>query len=566
MNENKNETFFTRQLYLDEYLLNKLLNKKRYLGSFYEKLLQMTNDQYTFVFIGMTGTGKSTIIEFLINILMGNVYNDEKIRFNDYVILDNEIQTMGKSKTQQSVVYDIIITYKDMKKLITLIDTPGLSDTGGMEKDEENILKITNILSCYQKINGVFYILPSSLTRQTIDLIHSLCKTFSILPKQITEILGFIVTFTDDENTASAAIKIINDVLKLENKIKVFCLNNPWAEYKNKKTKNFEEKANIVSYSAKTNIESVAVEKAKIFLNYLMFEFIFQNKNYKLSGIKQIKEIRQKLVNLLIKISECTSTIIKNMGLIGIDVRDMNGVESFEKLLEKYSKTTNSILKDGLIMKREHIATKQHNTICEEPTCRQPFCHESCNLNYTPIRGDNIFNACHCSDNKGNCTMCKHELKWHIHTNYKIKLTADKMISDSLKKIYEDVNNKLQISEKFKNELDNKFSEISNYIIDFKKLAVEFETLSIYNDIENILKVNLQKIMKEIDLMKEMGVTEEKIKPLVELSDTINQALNSMVLLKQKKDNDLMKQFKDSYHLMLVKLSDMTIVLKQNMF
>ena len=89
--------------------------------------------------VGMTGVGKSTFLNSLVNELAG-VQMTDNFR---YIIIDDMLKNKDSytSSTSSVNIYGIPKMGK-MKKAMRLIDAPGLGDTGGIKKDKENIEKI----------------------------------------------------------------------------------------------------------------------------------------------------------------------------------------------------------------------------------------------------------------------------------------------------------------------------------------------------------------------------------------------------------------------------------------
>ena len=88
--------------------------------------------------VGMTGVGKTTFLNSLVNYLM-NVQMEDNFR---YIISKDSFQvTNGKSSTKNVNIYSIPKQGR-MKKAMRLIDIPGLADTAGIMRDKENLLGI----------------------------------------------------------------------------------------------------------------------------------------------------------------------------------------------------------------------------------------------------------------------------------------------------------------------------------------------------------------------------------------------------------------------------------------
>lgn len=120
-------------------------------------------NEYNVLLIGETGVGKSTFINAFVNYIN---YTDlqDAAKSNDFSCLipssfaitdekyerhmitcgndENEIFVPGQSSTQSVRSYSIVTA----STILRLIDTPGIGDTRGIEKDRENfdnLLKVS---------------------------------------------------------------------------------------------------------------------------------------------------------------------------------------------------------------------------------------------------------------------------------------------------------------------------------------------------------------------------------------------------------------------------------------
>ena len=176
-------------------------------GSAFEKynpevLLRLLNalkgfQQLNVLILGETGVGKSTFINAFINYItfesLDDAINCEKLnwvipcsfamqeivydaahRRGQYVQKtvkvghdeDERDSNMGQSSTQKTTVYSMA----SGKTIIRLIDTPGIGDTGGVKKDEENMAGILATLKYFEELHGILILLKSNDSRLTVML------------------------------------------------------------------------------------------------------------------------------------------------------------------------------------------------------------------------------------------------------------------------------------------------------------------------------------------------------------------------------------------------------------
>lgn len=118
--------------------------------------------EYNVLLVGETGVGKSTFINAFVNYISFNSL-DEAVsskelyclipsqfditddNYNRHVITfgsdENESFVTGQSSTQSTRSYSIIAG----QCMLKFIDTPGIGDTRGIEKDRENFDKLLKV-------------------------------------------------------------------------------------------------------------------------------------------------------------------------------------------------------------------------------------------------------------------------------------------------------------------------------------------------------------------------------------------------------------------------------------
>ena len=80
-----------------------------------------------------------------------------------------------------------------------LIDTPGIGDCRGIEKDKENFENILAFLTCYDKINAVVVLLKPNNSRMTVAFRFCVLELLTHLHKSLVN--NIIFAFTNSRGT-----------------------------------------------------------------------------------------------------------------------------------------------------------------------------------------------------------------------------------------------------------------------------------------------------------------------------------------------------------------------------
>ncbi|KAJ3602035.1 hypothetical protein NHX12_029795 [Muraenolepis orangiensis] len=97
----------------------------------------------TIMVLGATGSGKSTLVNGMINYILGVKWED-KFRFK--LVDENTAQSQAHSQTSEVTVYKL--NHREGFQInysLTIVDTPGFGDTRGIERDRMIIGQLENL-------------------------------------------------------------------------------------------------------------------------------------------------------------------------------------------------------------------------------------------------------------------------------------------------------------------------------------------------------------------------------------------------------------------------------------
>ncbi|CAI5676783.1 immune-associated nucleotide-binding protein 13 [Oreochromis niloticus] len=154
----------------------------------------------TIMVLGATGAGKSTLINGMINYILGVKWEDP-YRFK----LVDEGQSTSQSESQTSEVTVYKVNHQEGFEIefsLTIVDTPGFGDTRGIEKDREIVEQLRNLFSAQggvSEIDAVCFVAQAALARLTPTQKYVFDSVLSIFGKDVAENIRVLVTFADGQ-------------------------------------------------------------------------------------------------------------------------------------------------------------------------------------------------------------------------------------------------------------------------------------------------------------------------------------------------------------------------------
>ncbi|XP_041849203.1 uncharacterized protein LOC121644995 [Melanotaenia boesemani] len=161
----------------------------------------------TIMDLGATGAGKSTLINGMINYILGVKWEDS-YRF----VLVNEDQSLSQAHSQTPEVYhqeDRLLTdhcghsYNHLANTFSKADPTGRYSNSGLPHTETgNTEQICNLFTAQPgvaEIDAVCFVAPASLARLTPTQKYVFDSVFSIFGKDVAENIRILVTFADGQ-------------------------------------------------------------------------------------------------------------------------------------------------------------------------------------------------------------------------------------------------------------------------------------------------------------------------------------------------------------------------------
>ena len=353
-------------------------------------------DSLNILFVGQTGTGKTTVVNSIINYLYGVDYNDT-FRFQLVSNGDDRLgtsQTQAESQTQYISIYNIPCESSfPIPKNIKIIDTPGFGDTHGVDQDKKIVDQIERIFKneetndkgqkCgVEYINAVAIVVKASDTRLTEPQKYIFSSILQIFGKEIEENIIIIVT-NADSSTPGAFASLEKYGIPTKNNIIV---NN--VAFFGDKTDPFQAATNQIYWNlaitAYGKFLSIANSfEAKSLVN--SFQVLKQRKNL----FEVLHEIQISITNHASKLA----SIDRQKQIVNENEDKINRNQKFETYYTEYEWI------------KEPLPEGQYSTNCA--FCKHQTCHSRC---YVDDKKD-----CSSMDSNGYCMVCKCHYSRHYN-------------------------------------------------------------------------------------------------------------------------------------------------------
>ncbi|XP_073489025.1 uncharacterized protein [Aquarana catesbeiana] len=159
--------------------------------------------------VGETGSGKTTLINTMVNYIFGVDWKDEH---RIQLIEQSSEKSQAHSQTSSVTIYQI--NHDDLFQIpysLTFIDTPGFGDTGGIVQDEKIMQKIREFFyKCkFREIDAICFVVQSTLARLTPTQSYIFDNVLSIFGNDIKDNIFFFTTFAEvgEPNVLSAIME-----------------------------------------------------------------------------------------------------------------------------------------------------------------------------------------------------------------------------------------------------------------------------------------------------------------------------------------------------------------------
>ncbi|XP_073334348.1 uncharacterized protein [Pagrus major] len=466
-----------------------------------EKDLNQTNR--TILLVGETGTGKSTLINALVNYTMGVKWEDEVW----FQIVEDEKRNQSESQTSDVIVYQIFgFEGKTLPYSLTIIDTPGYGATSGIEHDviiSQRLLDWFRSADGVHEINAVGLVLKATENRLSDRLMYIFDSVVSLFGKDMEENIVALITHSSGltYKNALTALEAANMKCAKDGKNQPvhFLFDNYQQE---DRTEDPEEEANAFTKTIK------GLKK--------FTDFLEKTRPQQMNTTVEVLNSRIRLTACIQNLKERIHWTELKQTEIQQTQEALKKHEEEMKNDEKFTVEVNEVYKE-----KETISAGRWGfgwfykgatccTVCEE-NCHHPGCTVAPSPKHCEVMKD------------GRCTSCtgKCPVSDHVKGD-KIYVTKTRKVEKTLKDVKEKYEknkakheNKLSLLEILEKEMkelekerDQLLEESFQLVVNLEKIALKVDSLSthVHLDflIEKMEKGDTEKIQKLEEMKRRM--------------------------------------------------------------
>ena len=392
----KIQEIITRTTYSNDY--DKI--RKMEIGPNIKSTLQ---HEKVILFVGATGSGKSTLINGVVNYVLGVSWKDDS-RYQMADPATKQIHT-NQAKSQTTFITSYTIHHQAEFRVpytLTLVDTPGFGDTSGVHRDKEIMKQIKRFFSIggdmgINHIDAVGFVVQSSLPRLTPTQKSIYDSVLNLFGNDIRGNIFFLLTFSDGQ-TPQVLDGLKEAHLPFEEKF--FKFNNSALFAPNVCNKEDEEA--VAAYKLNRMFWKMGTNSFQEFLNHLI--------HVQPNSLSMTREVLAERDQLEINIQGLHVDIQYALSMLQQLNTEQLLLRQHEENIKKNQDFCYTAIEDSI----EEIPVKSgmYTTNCLQ--CRRT-CHFPC------VLADKEKSSCRAmeTDKDGNrrCWVCPGKCEWHTHRN-----------------------------------------------------------------------------------------------------------------------------------------------------
>lgn len=375
-------------------------------------------NEKVFLVVGATGAGKSTLINGMVNYILGVKWKDD---FRFKLITEDDKLSQADSQTKGITAY----TFHPMvgaavRYTFTIIDTPGFGATQGLKRDKEITEQIKEFFSIpppegIDHLDGIGFVTQACQARLTKTQEYIFDSILSIFGKDVSKNIFMMLTFADGQRPL---------VLEAIKKAEIPGQGGQFFKFNNS------------ALFADNNIEDLEDEPSfdemfwKMGLNAFKKFFVEFPKSESVR-LQLTKEVLEEREQLQVSLEGLNEQITFGLNKIEEMHQEEQVLQQHEKDIEANKKFTYNVD----VTKPHYVSlqgTGQHTTTCLP--CNNT-CHKNCK-----IPEDWRKKKCSAMGEGGRCRVCPRKCIWSEHRNLphliEYRVVTETSTQEDLKKNY----------------------------------------------------------------------------------------------------------------------------------
>ncbi|XP_065883966.1 uncharacterized protein [Dysidea avara] len=361
--------------------------------------LQRSGTEKVLIIVGATGAGKTTLINSMVNYLLGLNYDDD---FRFKLVSEKKYDRSQVHSQTNSITSYTIYTMNGFKlpHTLTIVDTPGYGDTQGLTRDRLITEQIQIFFSNSDKygvdhLDGIGFVAQSASARLTPSQRYVFDSILALFGNNVKENIFIMVTFADGQHPPA-----LNAISKAEIPYNAFYkFNNSavFSKYEYESGKNF----NRLFWEMGTS----SFEQ--------FFSSFLKSKPVSLSLIQQVLDERKKLDSTVYEIQKQIEKRIEKIENIR---KEMNALQEHQAKIDANKAFTYKI--NVTKMRKDALPSGKYATNCA-------ICHTTCHYP-CGIHDDKQKFQCSAMQGSGEnakCRICLNQCSWnnHFSNSYKFE-------------------------------------------------------------------------------------------------------------------------------------------------